>query len=96
MQRFKADVTRHFGINRRTKPYTAVRLHLTSSRLIPILRQQLIQLITAKVTEILPFNEVENKLTDILAAVANTLNGTRTEQRGENAWNGARVFHHVG
>lgn len=42
-------------------------------------RQQFIQLITAYMTEILTLHVVEDKLTDILAAVANTFDRTRTE-----------------
>ena len=40
--------------------------------------QQFIQLITAYMTEILPLHVVEDKLTNILAAVANTF---RSEER---------------
>ena len=42
-------------------------------------RQQFIQLITAYMTEILTLHVVEDKLTNILAAVANTFDRTRTE-----------------
>ncbi len=37
-----------------------------------LFRQQFIQLITTDVTEILPLHVVEDKLTNILAAVADT------------------------
>ncbi len=47
-------------------------------------------------TEVLSLHKVEDVFADILAAVADTLDRARTEQRGQHAWNGARVFHHVG
>ncbi|GCZ92865.1 hypothetical protein HmCmsJML163_00963 [Escherichia coli] len=47
-------------------------------------------------TEILPLHVVEDKLTNILAAVANTFDRTRAEQRSKYARNGTRIFHHVG
>ncbi len=47
-------------------------------------------------TEILSLHEVEDVFANILAAVADTLDRASAEQRGQHAWNGARVFHHVG
>ena len=47
-------------------------------------------------TEILTFHKVEDELTNVLTTVANTLDRTGAEQRSQDAWNGARIFHHVG
>lgn len=48
-------------------------------------RQQLIQLIAAHMTEVLSLHEVEDVFADILAAVTDTLDRTRAEQRGQHA-----------
>ncbi|MNC73303.1 hypothetical protein D3C75_1244790 [compost metagenome] len=46
--------------------------------------------------EILAFDEVEDEFANILAAIADTLDRAGTEQRRQHAWNGARIFHHIG
>lgn len=64
-------------------------------RVIRLTGQQTFQRVTAEMAEILTFDKIENKLTDILATIANTFDGARAKQCGQYARNGAGIFHQV-
>lgn len=57
--------------------------------------QQFIQLIAAHMAEVLSLHGAEDVFADIPAVVTDMFDGTCAEQRGQHAWNGTWVFHHI-